>query len=191
MHICVHGEWRWQRWQIQDNRTRSRAEDTVQNGQRLMCVFTFAPLICPKLPQNCKAERLSLASGGAQVVPHGKSWGQAKPSIGFGVGQERVRVGQVCLQHPNTPKKLEIPQAHAQTVHLKTYSVYFCRFDQKAKTKPEGRHEWKKRTYLYFKQVLNLGSYTACFMTYQKPHCNQQTPQQLKFAGLQHHSLRL
>lgn len=26
-------------------------------------------------------------------------------------------------QHPNTPKKLEIPQAHAQTVHLKTQTV--------------------------------------------------------------------
>lgn len=45
-----------------------------------------------------------------------------------------------------------------------------------------------EKNLLIFKQVLNLGSYTACFMNYQKPH-NQQNPQQLKFAGLQHHSL--
>lgn len=72
------------------------------------------------------------------------------------------------------------------------HSVYCCRFDQKAKTKPEGRQGWKeKRAYIYFKQVFNLGSHIACFISYQKTPHNQEKTQQLKCAGLQHHSLRL
>lgn len=58
VHVCVHGEWRWQwRWQIQDNRARSCAEDTVQDGQRLMCVFCFHPLphwFAPSSPRTAK-----------------------------------------------------------------------------------------------------------------------------------------
>lgn len=124
MHVYVHGVWRWQRWQIQDNRTRSRAEDTVQNGQRLMCVFTLCPT---DLPQASPEQQSSKAQSGLWRCPVSATWkilrsGKTVDWVwgGTGIGFE---VGQVCLQHSNTPKKLEIPQAHAQTVHVKTYTV--------------------------------------------------------------------
>lgn len=88
----------------------------MHNGQRLMCIFT----LCPKLPQNYKDERLSLACAGAtwKTLRSGKTvdWVWGGTEKGF-------EVGQVCLQHSDTPKKLEIPQTHTQTVHLKMYTV--------------------------------------------------------------------
>lgn len=120
--------------------------------------------LCPTdLPQASPELQSWKAQSGLWRCPGSATWkilrsGKTVDWVWDGTGKGS-EVGQACLQHPNTPKKLEIPQAHTQTVHLKTYTVYFCRFDQKAKTKPEWRHGWKeKRTYLYFKQVLNLGS---------------------------------
>lgn len=166
MHICVHGVWRWQWWQIQDNRTRSRAEDTVQNGQKLMCVFTLCPTDLSQA--SPELQRLSLACGGAQLVPHGKSWGQAKPSIGFEVGQELglrwdrnwVWGGTGLSAAPKHTKETgDSTSTRSDSAPENIHSVCLCRSDQKAKTKPEGRHGWEeKRAYLYFKQVLNPSS---------------------------------
>lgn len=144
MHVCVHGVWRWQRWQIQDNKTRSHAEDTVQNGQRLMCVFTLCPT---DLPQASPELQSSKAQSGLWRYPVSATWkilrsGKTVDWVwgGTGIGSE---VGQICLQHPNTPKKLEIPQAHAQTVHWKHTQCLFLQAWSESKNKA-WRKTWVK-----------------------------------------------
>lgn len=135
----------------------------------------FAPLICPKLPQDCKAERLSLACGGAQCHMENPEVRQTRR---LGLGWDRNGVwGGTGL--PAAPKHTKgtggSTSTRSDSAPENIHRVYFCRFDQKAKTKPEGRHGWKeKRDDLYFKQVFNPGSYTACFITYQKTHHNPQ-----------------